>query len=84
MIDLQSKITLSVCASHEEAPNYHGGDYKSVVIETVCIVNNGTIGGKPTIDFIFMDETGQKYNAIITAKLLGIITDITRELEIKT
>jgi hypothetical protein len=43
-----------------------GDEYKPIEISKAVVVRNGTESGKPTVDFVLTDETGQKYVVMLT------------------
>lgn len=72
-----NQLTIKICRDPSEAPNYNElGDFKGANLTDAVIVKNGTEGGNPTVDLIFVDENGQKYVALITGKLLRSVNQL--------
>lgn len=68
-------IKTRVFNSPDEAPNYNKmPEFKLASIDEAVIVRNGTTKGNATVDLIFTDQDGNKYIAMITAKLLAQVT----------
>ena len=67
-----NSVSVNIHDSIEEAPNYEEPEFKSAVIESVEVIANGTVGGNPTIDVIFV-AGGQKYVAMIAADLMTMV-----------
>jgi hypothetical protein len=67
-------LQILLADSPQEAPTYRAPDYKGANLTTAQIVGNGTLDGNPTVDFIFEDETGQKYIAMLTGALVEGLT----------
>lgn len=49
------------------------GEYKPIKISQAVVVRNGTEAGRPTVDFVLTDETGQKYVVMLTGALVNSI-----------
>lgn len=58
----------------QEAPHYTAPQYKAADLKTAVIVGRGTKLGNPTVDFVFEDEQGQRYVAMLTAALIENLT----------
>lgn len=71
-----SHLVVKRFASVEEAPLYRPPEFKAASLTEAAIVCKGTVGGKPTVDLIFTDVTGQKYVALITLQLLDSIVQV--------
>lgn len=56
----------------EDAPNYNRDelDTRSADLTDLYIINKGTVNQQQTVDLIFRDKEGNKFVAMITAKLL--------------
>lgn len=67
-------LKIVLADSPSEAPNYEKPDYKAANLKTAVIVGNGTVNGNPTVDFVFEDENGQKYIAMLTGGLIENLT----------
>lgn len=72
--------TLSVCickdAKEAIARGFNWGatpGTKPIEVKQVVVVQNGTVAGNPTVDFVLEDETGQRYVFVITGRLLQSI-----------
>lgn len=46
---------------------------KPIEVKQVVVVLNGTEAGKPTVDFVLQDETGQQFVFMVTGALLKSI-----------
>lgn len=69
----------------EDAPNYNNDkSFKAGKIDHVCVVGNGTAEGNPTVDFIFTDESGQKYIAMITGNLVVALAQAVKGMKLAT
>lgn len=73
-----------VCKDAEDARNkgfdYTGADatgqnpaYYPIKLDKVVVVQNGTVQGNPTVDFVLQDETGKKFVFVMTGRLLKMI-----------
>lgn len=73
-------LSIKICNTVEEAPNYNtnGEGFKTAFLERGIIVRRGTVEGHDTIDLQFKDEDGNKYVALIPARLLKSLTDLTK------
>lgn len=65
-----NSLTLLLADSPAEAPSYNLPEYRLANLTTAQIVGRGTVNGNPTVDFIFEDEAGQKYVAMLTGGLV--------------
>jgi hypothetical protein len=65
-----NSLAIKLCDSPEEAPVYRRPEYLLAKLTTAQIVGKGTRDGNPTVDFIFQDEKGQKYVAMLTGGLV--------------
>jgi hypothetical protein len=63
-------LSIEICKSVDEAPNYEKPEYRAANLQVARIVAGGTQLGNPTVDLIFSDENGQKYIAMMTGHLL--------------
>ena len=64
-------LAIQIVASPDEAPKYkEEGGWNAANLNKAIVVKNGTVGGNSTIDLQFQDEKGNKFVAMITAKLL--------------
>lgn len=75
---IHDHLTITICKDASDAIrqgfNYREPVYKSMRIERVVVVQNGTQEGRPTVDLVMEDPvTGQKYVALITGRLLKSI-----------
>ena len=78
MNGVHTSLGLVVCEDARDAAmrgfDYAAGEeYKPIRIEKVVVVRNGTQEGRPTVDFVLQDESGQKYVFVITGSLLKSI-----------
>lgn len=71
-------ISIKICNSIQEAPNWNtnGSGMKGAMIREAIIVRKGMESGNDTVDLIFEDQQGNKYCALITARLLKSVTDL--------
>jgi hypothetical protein len=73
----QNDLLMVICqdADHATAKgyNYSQPEYKAARIEKVVIVQSGTEMGRSTVDFIFVDETGQKHVVMVTGRLVQML-----------
>lgn len=69
-------INIDVCDSPEQAPNYNkdGKGIKGAKLIKVIVVRNGTEAGNDTVDLQFEDQDGNKYVAMVTARILKVVT----------
>ena len=65
-------------ASIEEAPDYNAEPitFTAATLIKAVIVRKGMVSGNDTVDLQFIDGAGNKYVAMITAKLLKTLTDV--------
>ena len=63
-------LTIRLADSPAEAPSYNKPEYLLAKLTTAQVVGRGTVSGNPTVDFIFEDESGQKYVAMLTGSLV--------------
>ena len=74
MFGIMQHLKVSVCKDALDAIDkghvYNQGVHKPVEIEQVVIVQNGTVAGNGTVDFVLVDEEGNKYVVAMTANLL--------------
>lgn len=50
-----------------------GDKFKPMEIETAVVVANGTESGRPTVDLVLIDQTGQRYVVMLTGALIKSI-----------
>ena len=77
-------LNIVMADSPSEAPNYEKPDYKAANLTTAVVVGNGTVAGNPTVDFVFEDEDGQKYIAMLTAGLIESLTGAIQGMKERT
>lgn len=68
-----NSLTIKTFKSPAEAPQWNLMESPPTYAELneLIVVENGTEGGKATVDLVFVDPaTGKKFVALITAKLL--------------
>lgn len=64
-------LTITMFDRPEEAPKYTTEDgWKAVTIDKAVIVGRGMESGKPTVDFQFTDEDGNKYIGMLIGDLV--------------
>lgn len=78
---IHSHLEVTVCASPSEAIRngflYREPIYKSITVERVVVVKNGTNEGNSSLDFILIDDKGQKHVFMVTSALLHAISGIS-------
>jgi len=79
---ITNSITLQVFGKPSEAPNY-GKDTKIIQGKACLIVQGGTETGKPTIDFQFEDQDGNKYLMMTTAAIMQMIAGAVTGAELR-
>jgi len=77
-------LKILLADSVAEAPNYEKPEYEGANLTTTHVVGNGTVAGNPTVDFIFEDESGQKYVAMLTGGLVENLADAVRGMRERT
>ena len=77
-------LSVKLCDTVAEAPNYTKPEYKGANLKTAVVVGEGTIGGAPTVDLVFEDENGQKYVAMITGALLENLSGAIHGMKMRT
>ena len=77
-------LKMLLADSPEEAPTYRMPEYKMARLTTAQIVGKGTVAGYPTVDFIFEDEQGQKYVAMITGGLVDNLAGAVKGMKLRT
>lgn len=70
-------LTIQLCQTVADAPKYDKPEYLYATLKKAVVVREGTKQGNDTVDLIFIDEKGQKYVTMITAKLLKQLAGIT-------
>lgn len=70
--------------SPDEAPSYSKPEYLLANLTTARVVGRGTVSGNPTVDFIFEDESGQKYVAMLTGGLVENLAGAIRGMKQRT
>ena len=84
MITGTNDLKMLLADSPLEAPSYKLPEYKAVNLTKAQIVGQGTVDGNPTVDFIFEDEDGQKYVALITGGLVEMLTGAIKGMRERT
>ncbi len=77
-------LDIKLSDSVAEAPNYEAPEYLGADLETCQIVGRGTKEGNPTVDFIFVDENGQKYIAMLTGGLVENLAAAVQGMKLRT
>lgn len=76
----QNDLKISVARDAEDAVamgfDYHQPHFKAATIDRAVVVLDGTVGHRATVDFIFIDESGQRHVAMVTMRLVEMITKI--------
>ena len=73
MTIISSSISITVADSVDTAPKYEWHDFKGVKITNCVIIPRGTVQGKPTIDLVMHDDSGNKYVSMMTGGMLESI-----------
>lgn len=73
---MTNHLAVEIKDSVAVAPVYRGGYFKPATLNKAIIVRGGTENGNDTIDLQFVDEAGNAYVAMVTARLLKSVTDI--------
>jgi hypothetical protein len=68
-----NSLSIRLADTPHEAPKYNKPEYLFANLVAAQIVGRGTVAGNPTVDFIFEDENGQKYVAMLTG---GIVENL--------
>ena len=79
-----NEINMLLSDSPEEAPSYSLPEYKVANLTSAQIVGKGTQCGNPTVDLIFIDESGQKYVAMITGGLIEGLAGAVQGMKART
>lgn len=76
---IHGHLSVAICTDAAEAVA-KGYDWKSVTpavkpieVKQVVVVSQGTQSGKPTVDFLLEDDTGQRFVFMVTGALLKSI-----------
>ncbi len=77
-------LSVKMSDSPQEAPIYRPPEYLGARIDHVHVVGRGTIDGNPTVDFVFVDEKGQKYVAMLTGGLVETLTGAIQGMRERT
>lgn len=77
-------LNMLLADSPEDAPNYALPEHKAANLTTAQIVGKGTRNGNPTVDLIFIDESGQKYVAMITGGLIQNLAGAVQGMKERT
>lgn len=76
---IHNHLSIAICEDGPDAAakgfDYaaSAGVYKPIEVKQVVVVRKGTESGKPTVDFVLEDETGQKFVFVVTGALLKSI-----------
>lgn len=77
-------LNIVLADTPSEAPNYEKPEYKGANLTTAVVVGKGTVSGAPTVDFVFEDENGQKYIAMLTGGLVENLTGAIQGMKLRT
>ena len=71
-------LSVKIYEDPSEAPNYRKDhpEVKGAMLVQANIVKNGTEEGHPTVDLVFVDDQGNQYMAMITARLLNMVQTV--------
>lgn len=67
---MTNHLSITLHDSPDEAPKYDKPEHLFASLTIARVVGRGTVSGAPTVDFIFEDENGQKYVAMLTGGLV--------------
>lgn len=74
---LHQSLRILFCRSPEEAIErgfvYRAPDYQPIEVDQVVVIEDGTVGGRKSYDFVLRDANGQKYVFMLTENLLKTI-----------
>jgi hypothetical protein len=72
-----NNLILEIKNSIEEAPDYNtnGEGFSHATLTKAIVVRRGMVSGNDTIDLQFVDEAGNKFVAMVTARILKAVTD---------
>lgn len=76
-------LTIETVKTPSEAPQYHElpEDWKSVDIQKAIVVGQGTVAGRPTVDFQMEDADGNKYIGMLTGALILSLAQVVITVE---
>lgn len=77
-------LDIRLADTPQDAPKYHAKEYKAANLKQVVVVGKGTRDGNPTVDFVFEDEKGQKYIAMLTGALVENMTAAVKGMRTRT
>lgn len=77
-------LDIELCDTPQDAPIYRAPEYKAANLQTAVVVGMGTMSGNPTVDFIFEDDTGQRYIAMLTGSLIDNLAGAIRGMKERT
>ena len=66
------------------APKYREPEYRAANLVNAHVVGRGTTDGNPTVDFVFVDEHGQKYVAMLTGGIVESLAGAVRGMRERT
>ncbi|MFM9922716.1 hypothetical protein VLK31_06980 [Variovorax sp. H27-G14] len=75
----QQHLSVVVCEDADDAIaqgfDYasQGDKFKPIEIEKAVVIQHGTQAGKPTVDLVLFDQTGQRFVVMLTGALLKSI-----------
>lgn len=74
-----NSVSIKICDCVADAPDYvnNGEGFKSAELSKAIVVRNGTQNGNDTVDLQFVDGEGNKFVAMVTARILKSIADVT-------
>jgi hypothetical protein len=77
-------LKILMADSPSEAPTYRAPEYRAANLTTAHVVGCGTVAGNPTVDFVFVDESGQQYVAMLTGALVETLAGAIRGMRERT
>lgn len=77
-----NQLTITICNSSADAVDkgfvYRAPEYKPAKLSQAVVVASGMKSGKPSVDLIFTDASGQKHVTVITGQLLLKLAEVIK------
>lgn len=77
MESIQYHLPIEICQNGDDAIQkgyvYRRPEYQPINITKVVVIRDGTTEGNPSVEFLLMDEKGQKYVVGLTGALIKMI-----------
>lgn len=75
-------LKIEICETPSDAPDYNlDKKFKTARLEKVIVVKNGTVEGNATLDLQFIDDEGNHFVAMTTARLIGVAVSACADLQ---